>query len=134
MSIFASPRFLRNLLWVDAATCLVTGAAQLLLLEPLADLLLLPVELLVSTGAFLLIYTLVLGLVATRDPVPRLLVGLFAAGNFAWAAGCIALLAGPWIAPAALGQGWIAAQAATVVVLGELQWLGLKGAESARLA
>ncbi|AMO22050.1 hypothetical protein GCM10027034_23400 [Ramlibacter solisilvae] len=131
MSIFSSPRFLRNVLLADAASCLATGAAQTLLGEPLAELLRLPPALLSGTGLFLLAYALVVGLVATREPVSRPMVGLFIAGNFAWGAACIALLAGSWVMPGALGQAWVAAQAATVLVLGELQWLGLRRATPA---
>jgi hypothetical protein len=131
MSIFTSPRFLRNVLLADAASCVGTGAAQLLFTQPLAGLFRLPAELLAATGVFLLAYALAVGFVAMLGPVPRSLVAVFIAGNFGWAAACIALLAGPWVTPGMLGQAWIAAQAATVVVLGELQWLALKRAAPA---
>ena len=134
MSIFDSPRFLRNVLRADAVSCLASGAVQLSFTQPLAQLLRLGSALLTASGAFLLIYALVVGLVASREPVSRSLVALFAVGNFGWAAGCIALLAGPWLAPSLLGQAWVAAQALTVVVLGYLQWLGLKRTPSSRWA
>ncbi len=52
MSIFASPCFLRNVLFADAVSCLATGAAQVLFAAPLARLLNLPPGLLVGTGWF----------------------------------------------------------------------------------
>jgi hypothetical protein len=126
MSIVASPRFLRNVLFIDAASCLATGALQLLFTAWLAELLNLPTALLVGTGWFLMAYAATVAFIATRDPLPRTLVWLFVAGNLGWAAGCAALLASGWIEPTALGKAWIVAQAATVTVLAELQWAGLR--------
>jgi hypothetical protein len=128
MSIFASPRFLRNVLIADAASCVATGALQVAFTSPLADLMHLPAALLAETGWFLLVYAAVVGFVATRDPIPRALVWAFVAGNFAWAAGCAAMLVAPAFAPTQLGQAWMIAQAVVVVVLAELQWAGLRGA------
>jgi len=126
MSIFQSPKFLRNVLFADAVSCLATGALQVLFTQPLAQLLNLPALLLQSTGIFLLAYAAVAMLVATREPIPRSLVWVFVVGNFAWAVGCAAMLVEHVVAPTALGEAWILAQAATVVVLAELQWTGLR--------
>lgn len=126
MSIFQSPRFLRNVLLVDAASCLATGALQVAFTRSLAGLTNLPAPLLLATGWFLLAYAAVATLAATREPIPRELVWAFVAGNFAWAAGCAALLVAQPVAPSLTGQGWILAQAVTVVVLAELQWMGLR--------
>jgi hypothetical protein len=134
MSVFATPRFLRNVLVADAVSCLATGALQSLLTAPLARLLHLPDALLAATGWFLLGYAALVGYVATRDPVPRSLVGLFVAGNFGWAAACIALLAVGGFAPTALGVAWVVAQAVTVAVLAELQWTALSRRPVARWA
>ena len=126
MPIFESPRFLRYVLFADAASCLSTGALQLAFTPQLADLLRLPAGLLQATGLFLVAYAAVVAFVGARDPIPRGPVWLFVAGNFAWAAGCVALLAATPLAPSALGQAWVIAQAVTVVVLAELQWAGLR--------
>lgn len=128
MSIFASPRFLRNVLFADAASCLATGVLQLAFTEALARLLNLPAPLLTGTGVFLLVYAAAVALVATREPLPRPVVWLLVAGNLGWALGCIALLAGGALAPTGLGMAWVLAQAATVAVLAELQWTGLRRA------
>jgi hypothetical protein len=128
MSIFASPRFLRNVMLADAASCLATGALQLGFTAPLAQLLNLPAPLLAATGAFMLVYALAAAFVGTRQPVPPGFVRLFAVGNFGWAAGCVALLAAGGFAPTALGVAWVLAQAVTVVVLAELQWMGVRHA------
>jgi hypothetical protein len=126
MSIFESPKFLRNVLFADAASCLATGALQVMFTHSLAELLNLPGALLQATGIFLLVYAALVTVIATRDPIPRALVWLFVAGNFAWAAACAALLVARTFAPSALGEAWIIAQAVTVVVLAELQWTGLR--------
>ena len=126
MSIVESPKFLRNVLFADAASCLATGALQVAFTQPLAELLNLPALMLQSTGIFLLAYAAVVMLVATRDPIARSLVWIFVAGNLAWAAGCVALLVERAVAPTALGEAWIIAQAVTVVVLAELQWTALR--------
>jgi hypothetical protein len=128
MSIFATPRFLRNVLVADAASCVATGALQVAFTSALADALQLPRGLLAETGWFLLAYAAVVGFAATRAPIPRALVRVFVAGNFAWAAGCAGLLVAPAFAPTLLGRAWVIAQAVTVVVLAELQWAGLRRA------
>jgi hypothetical protein len=126
MSMFASPKFLRYVLLADSASCVATGALQVLFTGALAELLHLPAPLLLATGVFLLAYAAVVALVATRDSIPLGFVWLLVGGNFAWAAGCVALLAASPLHPSIAGQAWIVAQAVTVVVLAELQWTGLR--------
>jgi len=126
MSILSSPRFLHRVLWADAASCLATGLLQLLFTGQLARLLGLPPALLTGTGLFLLVYAAAVALVATRQPLPRPVVWLFVAGNVIWAIDCVVLLLSGWIAPTPLGEAWILAQALTVAVLAELQFMGLR--------
>ena len=126
MSIFTSPRFLRTVMLADAASCLATGALQAAFAEPLGNWFGMPPALLAATGWFLLGYAAAAAFVATRQPVPRAPVAVFAVGNLAWAVACLALLAGSWVSPTPLGVAWVLAQALTVVVLAELQRLGLK--------
>ena len=134
MAFASSPRFLRNVLLADALSCLATGALQLVFTGPLASLLGLPAPLLAATGLFLLAYAAIVGWIALRDPVPRGFVWLFLAGNAGWAAGCIALLMSGAVAPTALGMAWVIAQAVTVGLLAELQWMGLRRRAIAAMA
>jgi hypothetical protein len=134
MSILTSPRFLRNVLFADAASCLVTGALQVLDTGPLVQLLNLPAALLTGTGWFLLAYAATVAFIATRDPIPRTLVWLLVIGNLGWGFACLALLASSLVSPTGLGMAWVLAQAATVVVLAELQWFGLRRAKTAAWA
>lgn len=124
MSIVAAPLFLRRVLQADAASCLACGALQLAAPVSLSGLLGLPQPLLQATGVFLVGYALVLAWIALRPQLPRPLVALFAAGNVAWAIGCGAALA-LW-QPTAPGIAWIVLQGVTVLVLAELQWMGLR--------
>ena len=128
MPTSAFPRFLRNVLFADAASCVATGALQVLFTAPLASLLNLPGALLAGIGWFLLAYGAAVGFIATRDALPRALVSLFMVGNLGWVAACVTLLAGRWLAPTGLGTAWIVAQAATVAVLAQLQWMGMRRA------
>jgi hypothetical protein len=126
MSIVNSPKFLRYVLLADSASCVATGAAQVLLAPTLAELFHLPASLLMGAGVFLLAYAAVVAFIGTRQAIPRGFVWLFVAGNFGWAAACVALLAATSLHPSVLGQAWVITQAVTVVVLAELQWAGLR--------
>jgi hypothetical protein len=126
MSVFADPRFLPRVLWADAASCAATGVVQLAFTGALAQLTGLPGPLLLGTGIFLLAYAAAAAWMASRDVPPRRLIGLVVAGNFGWAVACVALLAVGGAAIAPLGWAWVIAQAVTVVVLAELQWMGLR--------
>ncbi|RST52198.1 hypothetical protein [Variovorax sp. MHTC-1] len=126
MSVFASSRFLPRVMWADAASCAATGALQVAFTGALARLTGLPAPLLLGTGVFLLIYAAAAAWMASRAVPPRRLIGLVVLGNFGWAAACVALLAIAGAAIAPLGWAWVIAQAVTVVVLAELQWMGLR--------
>ncbi|KQP37529.1 hypothetical protein [Pseudorhodoferax sp. Leaf274] len=131
-SFFAAPRFLSRVMWVDAASCAATGALQVGATDALARLTGLPGGLLLGTGLFLLAYAAAAAAVASRASPPRTLVGLVAIGNFGWAAACAALLASGLYAVTALGMAWVVAQAVTVVLLAEAQWMGLRATRPQR--
>lgn len=126
MSIFTSPRFLSRVMWADAASCAATGAVQVAATDTLARSSGLPAALLMGTGVFMLVYAAVAALMARRPTPPRTLIGVIVAGNLAWAAGCVALLASGILPLTALGTAWVLAQALCVAVLAELQWTGLR--------
>ena len=126
MSVFASPRFLPNVMWADAASCAATGALQVVFTGVLARLTGLPAPLLMATGVFLLAYAAAAALMAGRRTPPRTLIGLVVVGNFGWALACIALLVSGMFTITALSVAWVLAQVLCVVVLAELQWTGLR--------
>jgi hypothetical protein len=126
MSFFASPRFLRNVLLLDAATGLVSGALQLGAPAWLAALTGLPPALLLESGVFLLLYAAALAWLASRHPIPASGVWLLVVGNPAWAVACILLMVGPWLQPTAWGLAYLAVHAVSVLVMAQLQWMGLR--------
>lgn len=131
-SLFASPRFLSRVMWIDAASCAATGALQVGFTDALARQAGEPGGLLMGTGLFLLAYAAAAAAMARRATPPRTLIGLVAVGNFGWAAACAALLASGVFAVTALGMAWVIAQAVTVVLLAEAQWMGLRATRQPR--
>ena len=127
-SLTSSPRFLRSVLWLDAATGVATGALQLLLTGLLASLLGLPETLLVVSGWALFGYVAGISFIATRQFVPAALVWLLIGANLLWVAGCLALLLGDLVTPTLAGKVFIAVQAVAVGLLAEMQWVGLRKA------
>ena len=125
MNVFSSPRFLRNVLWADAASCAATGALQLAAAGWLAQVLGLPANLLLASGGILVGVVVLAGWLATREPVPRAPLWLLIIGNWLWVAACLGLLF-TGAAGTALGQAYLAAQAVAVIVLAELEWMGLR--------
>ena len=130
LSSFASPSFLPRVMWADAASCAATGALQVAFTGALARMTGLPTPLLMGTGVFLLAYAAAAAFMASRRTPPRTLIGLVAVGNIGWAIACIALLVSGVFALSALGLAWVLAQVACVVVLAELQWIGLRRSKS----
>lgn len=125
-SLTSSPQFLRNVLRADALSCIACGLLQVAFTDDMARLLRLPHTLVAYSGEFLLAYGVLVAFLSTRNPVPRPLVWLLIAGNLAWAVACAVALFGGGFAPSGLGVAYVAAQALTVVVLAELQYVGLR--------
>ncbi|MBI5279311.1 MAG: hypothetical protein HY854_22960 [Burkholderiales bacterium] len=125
MSLFAHPRFLRNVLWFDAASCAVSSALHLFAGSLLAPWLGLSEALLASSGLALLVVIALASYAASCEPIPRAPVLAMIAGNWLWAAACLALLF-TGAAGTLPGQAYLVAQAAVVVVLAELEWIGLR--------
>ncbi len=125
MSLFASPRFLPLVLRVDALSGVGTALLHLVGGAALAGWLGLSPTLITATGAALWVYVAAAGWASVAQPVPRALVWALIACNWAWAVGCLALLAtGTGITP--LGQAYLVVQALAVVMFAELEWLGLR--------
>lgn len=125
-SLMSSPGFLRNVLRIDALSCVACGWLQVALPGQMARLLNLPEPLLAYTGEFLLVYAAVVAFISTRSPLPRSLVWVLVLGNLGWAAACAGLLFSGLVTPTMLGTAYVVAQALTVAVLAELQFFGLR--------
>lgn len=134
MSLFASPRFLRNVLLIDATTGLGCGALQLCATAWLTSLTGLPSLLLQESGMFLLLLGVFLLWLSLRNPIPVAGVWCLVVGNLAWVAACVVLMVGPWIESTTWGLAYLGLQAVTVLLLAELQWMGLRQSRPSRLA
>jgi hypothetical protein len=125
-SVVKHPRFLSRVMGLDALSCALTGGVQVAASDGLARLTGLPAGLLMNTGVFLLVYAVLAAALALRTGPPRTLIGLVAIGNLGWAVACVALLMSGLVAVTGWGTAWVMAQAVTVVLLAELQWMGLR--------
>ena len=112
---------LRNVLLVDAATCLLTGAMLTFGARVLAQLTAIPATLLLYAGVSLIPIAAFMAATAMRAVLPPLGVWIVIAGNALWVAASVGLMIGPWIAPNAWGYAFIAAQAVAVAVLTKLE-------------
>jgi uncharacterized protein YjeT (DUF2065 family) len=110
------------------ALLLTVGAGKL---SPLLDL---PEQLLRETGLFLIAYTALVGWLATRQSMPKLLVMIVIVGNAAWTVASIALLFSDAVTPNGLGQVFVVAQALVPGALAELQYIGLRRSGGAVMA
>lgn len=122
----SSPAFLRRVLLVDAATCVLTGALLVFGAGALSPLFGLPEMLLREAGIALFPIAAFIAFTATRSAISPGMVWLVIAGNALWVIGSIGLLLSGWVAPTVLGQAFVLVQAVAVAVLAELEYFGLR--------
>ncbi len=130
MSVTITP-FLRNALNADA---LISGGAGLLMMGGasfLAPFLELPASLLFGAGLALVPFVAMLVIVARRQTVSRLVLIDIIAINTLWVVGSFALLVSGAVSPNLLGILFVAAQAVTVALFAELQFIGMRRAAQA---
>ena len=123
MSLIASltsSQGLRRVLWLDAASGAGMGLAHLGLSGWLAAWLGYPPAWLLASGLVVLPFALLAATLARRTRMAG--VRLLAVGNFAWVAVSAVVLFSGVGQPTALGQVYVLAQAAFVLLLAELQW------------
>ncbi len=120
---------LRNVLFVDAATCAGCGALMALASEHLASATHIPPALLFYAGMSLFPIAGFMAFVASRAARSVPAVSFIAVGNVLWVAASLWLLVGGAIAPNGLGVAFIAVQAAAVAALTALE---VRGAVSLR--
>ena len=125
-SLFASPHFLRRVLWADAASGVATGLLQFGFADALAPLLGLPAELLLWSSYMLAAFVLGIAWIATRSTIAAGAVWLLIGGNALWVLGCLGLLASSQVAPTVFGVSFLITQAVTVGVFVELEWIGVR--------
>ncbi|GLS32951.1 hypothetical protein SAMN04488498_108155 [Mesorhizobium albiziae] len=130
MSVTITP-FLRNAINADA---LVSGVAGLLMMggaNILSPFLELPAPLLFWAGLALVPFVAMLVVIARRQTVSRLVMIDIIAINALWVIGSFALLVSGAVSPNLLGILFVAAQAITVALFAELQFVGMRRAAAA---
>ena len=126
--------FLRRALLADTIFSGV-GAISMVLGAPLlAQLTELPETLLRETGLFLILYTALVGWLATREMTAKAWIVIVIAGNAAWTVASLALLLSGAVNSNAFGEIFVVLQAIATGVLAELQYLGLRRSRSAVVA
>ena len=123
-SLIQSVRFLRAVLWFDAATGLLLGSLHLFAAPLLAQWLELPSALLRSTGVMLLGYAALAAFLAASPVLSRRCLLVLILGNAAWALASLAVLVGVTPPPSLLGQAYLLMHAVAVATLAGLQWSG----------
>lgn len=126
MTAIQSSTFLRRVLLLDSVS---SGAMGILLLTCsglLAGLLNLPAELLREAGMVLVPFALAIGFLGTRTRLSRIAVWAVIAINAIWAIDSVVLLFTGWVQPNLLGYLFVLGQAAFVVVMAELEYIGLR--------
>jgi hypothetical protein len=126
MTSIRASSLLRRVLVVDAVTSGAMGVAMIAFAELFASLLQLPVELVSEAGIVLLPFAAFVGFVASRPQPTRIAVWIIIALNAVWVVDSIMLLFSGWVAPNGLGYAVVIAQAAAVLVLADLEYMGLK--------
>lgn len=118
--------FLRRALLADAVFSGIAALGFSFGAGAFARLFNLPDMLLLEAGLFLIAYAALVGWLASRASVPRLLVLLVVVGNAAWTVGSIALLLSGAVSPNLAGELMVVAQAIATGVFAELQYMGLR--------
>ena len=126
MTSIRASSLLRRVLIVDALTSGAMGVAMFAFADLFASLLQLPVELIREAGIILLPFAAFVGFVASRREPVRIAVWAIIALNVVWVVDSIVLLFTGWVAPNALGYAVVIAQAAGVLVLADLEYMGVK--------
>jgi len=117
---------LRKVLFLDAATCTSAGLLMLFGGAALSAPLGLAPRFLQAAGLSLLPFAAYLAYVARRPELPRAHLWVIVAGNAVWVLASALILATGWVQPTVLGYGFVIVQALAVLVLTELEWVGLR--------
>jgi hypothetical protein len=115
---------LRNILAVDALTCVATGLLLSTTASALSEPLGLSAELLRGAGLSLFPFAVFLAYLAKRSEIPAKPVWIAIGVNLLWVVDSALLFA--WTAPTTLGYAFVSAQALAVLVIAGLEIAGVK--------
>ena len=125
MHTVAPSRLLKSALLFDAAGSGAIAVLHLTVPGPLHEALGLPPALLTGTGLFLAVYAMALVVLARSSALWSALVRVVIAGNLGWVAASLLLPLTDAVAVTPLGELYIGAQAAAVLLFAGLEWRGL---------
>jgi len=134
MSVVAMSSFLRRVLIADALVSAAAGAVMTAGAGALNRLLGLPVSLLLAAGLALFPWAACLLWLTRKAVVPRAAVWAVIVCNVAWVADSAWVALGGSFAPTGLGHAFIALQAVTVLLLADLEFVGLRRSRVAMAA
>jgi hypothetical protein len=127
MSTNRSSDFLSKVLYADAAVGVSFGVLAAAAAEPLARETGLPAGLLFWAGLALLPVAAFMAFVAARASSSAGAVWLVVGGNVAWSVASVWLVASGTLAPNALGQAFVFAQALVVLAFAAVEGVGALG-------
>lgn len=119
---------LRLVLKLDAVASGALGALSVAASPVMDDLLSTPLALLVSVGAFLVIWAAALWVLASRPQISRTAVCSVIGLNLLYAAGAIVVAMAGWFPLSALGTAFVLTQAAAVALAAAAQFYALRRA------
>lgn len=120
--------FLRRILALDSLSCAAMGLLMAFGTSSLAPLFGLPEPLVRTAGLLLLPLAIFMMWLATRPAPPRALVWVVILGNVGWTAESVIVLGQHQAS--ALGTAFVSAQAAAVLGLAALEYVGLRKARA----
>ncbi|WP_034859262.1 hypothetical protein [Sinorhizobium sojae] len=126
MTIFDRPNFLRIVLGIDAASCAIMGLGLVADARAIAKITALSSTLMTVAGLVLLPVALFIAIVAAQRPIPAIGVWIVIAGNLAWGVASVALLLTGTIAPNVVGALLVVGQAVAVLIITDLEYMGLR--------
>lgn len=122
-------KFLRFVLFADAATCIITGLLLTVSGGFLESILNLPANLMFYAGLSLFPFAAFLIYAATRKSVSKTAIWLIIGLNLLWTIDSFLLLVSGWVAPTTFGYAFVIFQAVGVLMFADLEFIGLRKAE-----
>jgi len=119
-------QFLRNVLRLDALTCLTTGVLSVAASSALGGSFGLSTGLLQGSGVALLLVGAFILFAARNVPALRWPVWIVVLGNAGWVLASVLLLISGIERPTGVGTAYVIGQAVIVAVLAELEYVGLR--------
>ena len=126
-------RFLRLVLFADAATCFASALLMIFGSTVLGNLLEMPPKLFSYAGISLLPFTVGLVYMMSREHLSPAVVWTVIVLNVLWTVDSFLILATGWITPNELGYAFVGAQALAVAMFAGLEYAGLKKSAAAAI-